>query len=78
MRAVMPDASSDAPRLGAKKCTQVDMGQNEFDLFDMPVETRARRGKESRAASRLVPRNRKKTDEKRERDEDKGEIPHGG
>ena len=78
MRAVMSDASSDAARLGAKKCTEIDVGQDEFDLFDLSVKTRARRGKESRAASRLVPRNRKKTDEKRERDEDKGEIPHGG
>ena len=77
MRAVVSDTGPDAARLGAKECAQVDVGQDEFDLFDLPVETRARRGKESRAAARFVPRDREKTGKKRERDEDKSEIPHG-
>ena len=77
MRAVVSDAGSDAARLCAKKCTEIDMGQNEFYLLDVSVEARTRRGKESRAAARLIPRNRKKTDKKRECDEDKDEVPHG-
>lgn len=78
MRPVMPDAGPDAPRLGAQKGIEIDVGQDEFDLFYVSVETRAGRGEESRTAPRLIPRERKKTDEERERGEDEDEIPHGG
>lgn len=61
----------------AKECTQVDMLQDEFNTFDIPVEMGALRGEYARAAARLVPGKRKKSAEKPYRNEDEDEIGHG-
>jgi hypothetical protein len=74
---IMPHAAYHAMYLVSHERSEVNVFEDELDTRDPLVEARAPESKEARTTALLVPRQCKKTDKERERDEDKDEMRHG-
>lgn len=74
---IVPNAVHRTEHFIPRERGKVNVLQNEFDARDAPVEAGAHFGENARAATLLIPRERKKTGEERERDGDEEEVCHG-
>mgnify|MGYP001564561839 CR=1 FL=1 len=77
MHTIMPNAVREVTYLVSQKYAKVNVREDIFNTFNIPVETGAERREEAYSAFCLMPRERKKTGEKNKRNENEDEIGHG-
>lgn len=77
MNAVMPDAMCEMDYFIPQERGDIDMRKNEFNVLNILIETCTEWGEEAHSMFRLVSRERKKSSEEYECDENEDKIRHG-
>ena len=77
MRNVVSETSRKTTYFIEEKCTEIYVGQDKFNTYNVLIETRAKSCEDSRAATLFVSDECKETDEEHERRENKEEVRHG-
>lgn len=78
MHNVMPEAARHTANLVEQERAEIDVREDEFNMFDFLVETYAKRREEARAAPRFIVGEREKTDEEPKRNKNRNKICHDG
>ena len=73
---IVADAVREAAHLIPQECGEVDVRENEFNVFNLPVKARAERSEQAHSAFGLIPRECKKSAEEGECHEDEKEVRH--